>query len=214
MNVYPVGLNLTDKRVLVVGGGAVALRKVRGLVRAEARVDVVTPAVSPGLKRLASAGKIRIRRSAFRPGQVKQAHALVFSCANDPAVNREVAAAARRMRIWTNVADDAGAGVHLPAVSRRGPLTVALFSGGRAPAFVRQLRRQIDAVIGPQAVRRLRTVEEMRSILKRAVSGPRARRAVLRRLVTSPDLDRISRAAAGRRRGLLRRFAGLQETSR
>lgn len=208
MKIYPVGLNLEDRLVLVVGGGAVALRKSRGLVAAGARVEVVSPAIDPALARLASSGKINIRRARFQAGCVTTAHALVFSCTDDPAVNRAVAAAARRRRVRINVADDARAGdFHLPAVSRRGPLTVALFSGGRAPAYVRHLRRQIDAVIGTKVIQRLRAVEEMRGMLKRMPTRPNNRRAALRRFVNSAALDRISRAPTARRRVMLRRFA-------
>lgn len=215
MKIYPVGVNVLNKPVLVVGGGSVALRKVRGLVSAGARVEVVSPEIHAGIKRLAKSGKVRIRRSRFLASHIKSAHVLVFSCTDDPAVNRSVASASRRRRIWANVADDPRAGdFHLPAVSRRGPLTVALFSGGRAPAYVRQLRRRIDAVIGPAEVRRLRAVEEMRELLRRIVPSQPSRRAMLRRLVNSRMLDRISRANPPRRRALLRRFASQPGTPR
>ena len=138
---YPVILDLRDADVLVVGGGAVAARKVAGLVAAGARVTVVAPDVRPEI----DAAGIELRR--FDDGDVA-GRRLVITCTDDPAVNAAVAAACQAANVWVNSADDPeNCTFALPAVARAGRVVVAVSSGGASPALAQHVRDRIVAEI-------------------------------------------------------------------
>ena len=127
---YPVFLDLTGVPVLVVGGGAIALRKATGLVDAGAVVTVVAPVVVPELAHLVA--QVHVRR--YADGEAAS-YQLVITATDDAAVNARVAADARGAQVWANSADDPqNCSFILPAVARRGLVTVAVSTGGASPA--------------------------------------------------------------------------------
>jgi len=134
---YPLTLDLAGRRAVVVGGGRVALRRVRGLLEAGADVVVVAPSVLPELAAL----PVTVLRRRYRPGDLAAAW-LAHAATDDPAVNARVAADADAARIWCVRADAAtGSGAWTPAVTRHGAVTVAVTSGD--PARSRRLRAAI-----------------------------------------------------------------------
>ena len=124
---YPLHLDLAGRRVLVVGAGTVAERRVRGLVDAGADVVVVAPAATPRLRTMAEAGVIAWRERGFDYSDVVGAW-LVHAATDDPAVNERVEAEAERRRVWTVRADTAGA-ARTPSVATSGAITVSVTSG-------------------------------------------------------------------------------------
>jgi uroporphyrin-III C-methyltransferase len=128
--VYPVGLRLLDRRVVVVGGGQVAHRRVAGLLEARARVTVVSPEVTPALEALVTPGTLTWVRRRYEPGDLDGAWYAV-AATDDPAVNAAVAEEADRARIFCARADDRSASsVWTPAVGRHGDLVVGVHGGG------------------------------------------------------------------------------------
>ena len=140
---YPVFFDLTDVPVLVVGGGVVALRKAVGLAAAGAMVTVVAPQLSDGFDAVSS----RIERRDYVTSDIA-GHRLVMTATDDPAVNAAVAADATAAGIWVNSADDpANCSFILPAVARRGTVTVAVSTGGASPALATRLRDDIASTV-------------------------------------------------------------------
>ena len=128
--VYPVGLRLLGRRVVVVGGGQVAHRRVAGLLEARARVTVVSPDVTPALEALVEPGSLSWVRRRYQPGDLDGAWYAV-AATDDPAVNAAVAAEAEAARIFCARADDRSASsVWTPAVGRQGDLVVGVHGGG------------------------------------------------------------------------------------
>jgi uroporphyrin-III C-methyltransferase len=128
--VYPVGLRLHDRRVVVVGGGQVAHRRVAGLLEARARVTVVAPEVTPALEALVEPGSLTWVRRRYEPGDLEGAWYAV-AATDDPAVNAAVVQEADRSRIFCARADDRWASsVWTPAVGRHGELVVGIHGGG------------------------------------------------------------------------------------
>ena len=128
--VYPVGLRLLDRRVVVVGGGQVAHRRVAGLLEARARVTVVSPEVTPALEALVAPGSMTWVRRRYETGDLDGAWYAV-AATDDPAVNAAVAEEADRGRIFCARADDRSASsVWTPAVGRHGDLVVGVHGGG------------------------------------------------------------------------------------
>ena len=144
---YPVVLDLTGRPCLVVGGGAIALRKVSALVEAGARVTVVSPSLTPALLRLATEAPLRWRPREYAAGDAA-GFVLVMVATDDRAVNAAVAAECRERGIWVNCADyPARCDFILPSVLRRGAVTVAVSTGGQSPTLARLLREDLDALL-------------------------------------------------------------------
>jgi uroporphyrin-III C-methyltransferase/precorrin-2 dehydrogenase/sirohydrochlorin ferrochelatase len=128
--VYPVGLRLLGKHVVVVGGGQVAHRRVAGLLEARAVVTVVSPEVTPALEALVGPGQVTWLRRRYQPGDLDGAWYAV-AATDDPAVNAAVAAEAEADRIFCARADDRSASsVWTPAVGRQGDLVIGVHGGG------------------------------------------------------------------------------------
>jgi uroporphyrin-III C-methyltransferase/precorrin-2 dehydrogenase/sirohydrochlorin ferrochelatase len=143
-------LSLRGKRVLVVGGGEVALRKTQGVLAEGAIPKVIAPEVVPGIEELERSGAIELRRRCYRPGDAA-GFALVFAATDDPGVNARVFGEAQHAGIWVNVADEpALCSFHLPARVQRGAMQLAVASDGGAPFVVRRLRQALEARLGPE----------------------------------------------------------------
>jgi uroporphyrin-III C-methyltransferase/precorrin-2 dehydrogenase/sirohydrochlorin ferrochelatase len=152
---YPVTLEVKDRRCLVVGGGGVALRKVQGLIEEGARVTVIAPEVVVPLAEMAECGEIVLKRRSYG-GEADRSWALIFAATDDREINARVFRDAEEAGVWCNVADDSElCSFHLPARVRRGPLQIAIGSAGEAPFVVRRLRqlleRRFDTVWGEWA---------------------------------------------------------------
>ena len=143
---YPVLLNVAGRRCLVVGGGTVAARKVDGLRAAGAEVTVVAPDVAEAIQ---TAG-VQVERRSYRAGEAGD-YRLVIAATDDPELNGRVYADAEASGVWVNSADDPeNCSFTLPAILRRGPITVSVSTGGHSPALAVWLRRHVDEEMGPE----------------------------------------------------------------
>ena len=173
----PVTLNLQGRSCLVVGGGEVALRKIRSLLTEGAEVTVVAPETSPAVEDLARSGRIRLERRPYREGEAS-AYALVFAATSRREVNRRVFEDGDRARIWANVADDPElCSFHLAARVRRGPLDLAVGSGGRAPFAARRLRELLDRRLGEEWIAWGEAAARYRSAVRQCPLSPAEREA-------------------------------------
>jgi uroporphyrin-III C-methyltransferase/precorrin-2 dehydrogenase/sirohydrochlorin ferrochelatase len=138
----PLFLKLEGRRVVVVGGGGMAALRVRQLAEVGARVAVVAPEIRPGLAQLAA----EVHRRPFAPDDLDGAWLAVAAATRD--VNREVARAAEARRVFLNAVDDpTQASAYTAGVVRRGAVTVAVSTGGVAPALAGLLREALDALL-------------------------------------------------------------------
>jgi siroheme synthase-like protein len=184
---YPVFLDLTGVRVLVVGGGTVAARKIDGLVAAGAEVTVVATTAVAAVRR----GEVRLHLRGFHPDDLATAQ-LVVVATDDPAVNAAVAADCRAAGVWVNAADDpANCTFILPAITRRDPLTVAVSSGGATPAVAQYVRDRIAAeVLTPELAVVAAEMAEERAVMRargESSEGHEWRQAILERMNQFPD---------------------------
>jgi uroporphyrin-III C-methyltransferase/precorrin-2 dehydrogenase/sirohydrochlorin ferrochelatase len=153
VNLYPLALRLDGRTVLVVGGGTVATRRVPALLDAGADVLVVSPSLTPALRALADAGRVRWVARRFEPSDVDGVW-LVQVAVDDPAAASAVSDAAESRRVFCVRADDRHAATAwTPAVTRHGPVTVAVLGGGdpRLSMAIRDRIRALLAVVGPVA---------------------------------------------------------------
>ncbi|TYO99313.1 precorrin-2 dehydrogenase [Geothermobacter ehrlichii] len=205
MSLYPVMLDLRDRLCLVVGGGRVGCRKIRGLLAAGARVRLVSPACSERLTHPA----FEWRQRPYRRGDLAGAR-LVFAATDDPAVNRAVADEARKMGVPVNVATGGHDGdLLLPAVRRRGAIVLAVSTGGGSPALSAVVADRLFQQLGPEWERVLEIASRLR---RRSLTSPKSaeyNQSILRQLL---DDGLAGLLRSGRREAvdeLLRRHCGV-----
>jgi uroporphyrin-III C-methyltransferase/precorrin-2 dehydrogenase/sirohydrochlorin ferrochelatase len=171
MDYLPVFLRLRAESALVVGGGAVAARKLDWLLRAGASVTVVAPHLVAGLEQRVAAGEFRHCAETFAPHQLAGA-ALVVAATNDAEVNAAISRAARERRVPVNVVDAPELSSFIfPAIVDRSPLVVAVSSGGAAPVLARSVRAQIEALLPARLGMLARFIGERRQVVKRSLAG-------------------------------------------
>ena len=143
---YPVNLVLAGRPCLVVGGGRVALTKVRGLADAGARVRVVAPEVVPEVAAVADVVELR----PYRPGEAA-GYRFVIAATGDPQVNQQVYDDGEAAGVWVNSADDPQrCSAILPARVRQGRLTLTVSTGGHSPAVAAWVRERLAREYGPE----------------------------------------------------------------
>jgi precorrin-2 dehydrogenase len=148
MGYYPVFLELSGRRVLVVGGGAVAAQKLRNLHPSGPEIVVVAPALGEEMQQYHGEGQFRWLDREYVSGDVA-GYDLVMVATDDGAVNALVSAEARDRKIWVNAADDIpNCDFILPAMVRRGSLVLAASTGGGSPALARRVRETLEAAFG------------------------------------------------------------------
>jgi siroheme synthase-like protein len=148
---WPVNLLVTGRRVVVVGAGRIAARKIAPLVELGAVVVVVAPKVGESVRALAAAGSLaELHERPFAADDLDGAW-LAITATDDPTVNRAVHEAAEARRVWCNSADDpANCSFTLMSLVRRGDVVVAIGTGGRSPALAAELKRRLAAELGPE----------------------------------------------------------------
>ncbi|MBO9330343.1 sirohydrochlorin ferrochelatase [Achromobacter sp. HZ01] len=146
MKLFPIFADLKDRRVVVVGGGAVAERKTLALLEASADVVVGAPELTPALAALAAEGRIRHLAGRFDPAWLDDAW-LTVAATDDREANAAVSQAAGERRLFCNVVDDPElSSFQVPSIVDRSPLIVAISSSGVAPVLARRLRERIESL--------------------------------------------------------------------
>ena len=144
MPLFPIFANLSDRDILVVGGGDVAQRKVEALLKAGARVQIHARELNPVLTSWLAQGRLQRLQGEFDAAWIDHVW-LVVTATDDPDFNSELAREASRRKRLINVVDDAELSTfHVPAIVNRDPLQIAISSGGSAPMLARRLRERIE----------------------------------------------------------------------
>ncbi len=161
---YPVLLELTGRRTVVIGDVAVEAGKVEGLLAAGAEVTVVAKGPEAALDRLEADPKVTVHRRGYRgPSDVSGA-VLCVAHAAEPGVRNAIAADARAAGVLVNVMDDVpNCDFAAPAIVRRGDLIVAIGTGGRAPALASRLRAELGERFGPDWTELVEVVGRVRA---------------------------------------------------
>lgn len=189
MGLYPINLQLTGKRCLVIGGGQVAERKVKRLLQAEAQVVVLSPSLTAGLLELAAAGRINHRCVGYEPGCVS-GYFLVICATDNQSVNSQAAQEAADNGALVNVIDDESASSFtVPASVERGEILFTVSTGGKSPALARELRADLAKMYGVEFADYLQLVEAVRNELKEKVADSRSRARFWRQAVNERTIE-------------------------
>ena len=191
MDHLPVFLQLQHSPCLVVGGGVVAERKVRLLLRAGAAVTVVARDLTEDLARLRDAGGILHHAGAFT-GRLLSGMRVVIAATADDVVNRQVSSAAEKAGILCNVVDDRAASSFIvPAIVDRSPVVVAIGTGGNAPVLAQHLKSRIEAWL-PARIDALATqAGRWRGLVKKRFATLRERRRFWQRFFNGPIAEHL-----------------------
>ncbi|MCR4429568.1 MAG: bifunctional precorrin-2 dehydrogenase/sirohydrochlorin ferrochelatase [Tepidanaerobacteraceae bacterium] len=166
MACYPIMLNIEGKKCLVVGGGSVAARKVRGLLECGAHVAVIAPSINEEIRKLRENGRISIVERNYMKGDV-DGYFLAVAASGDRNVNKRVALEASERNILVNVADDmALSSFTAPSVVRRGDLAVAISTGGRSPLLAKVLKNKLERILTEEYEELLNRLWEVRQRVK------------------------------------------------
>ena len=177
MSAFPMFVELSQKRCLVVGGGEVACRKARVLTDCGGLVTVVAPEIREELEKNP---RVSLRKRPFEKSDLEEDWFLVIAASDDPSVNREVMEGCRKMRIPVNRADEqTEEGFFFPALLQRGELTVGISTSGASPAAAGYLRRLIEAVLPEQCGEMLRSLKKFRDRVQRTLPKKLHRQALL-----------------------------------
>ncbi len=186
MDYLPLFAKLTNRPVLLVGGGDIALRKARLLIDAGARLTVVAPSLHEELAEL-------LVDHHYIPSRFQSSYVanqmLVIAATDNEDVNAEVAQAADAAQIWVNVVDDPDRSSFIfPSIIDRSPIMVAVSSGGKAPVLVRLLRERLEALL-PKHLGALGTLSgEWRNKIKEKLGDIASRRRFWEKAFASPQL--------------------------
>ncbi len=151
MQYLPIFTKLDNKPVVIIGGGEVAVRKARALLKANARLTLVAPSFDKAVYALQESFDITLIQATFDASQLHGAM-LVIAATDDETVNQQVFNAADEMNIFVNVVDDQPkCSFIFPSIIDRNPITIAISSAGTAPVLARRLREKLETLV-PQHI--------------------------------------------------------------
>jgi precorrin-2 dehydrogenase/sirohydrochlorin ferrochelatase len=205
---HPVYLDLRGRRCVVVGGGDVAQDKIESLLDVEARVIVVSPALTAALSALAETHEIIHHPRSYRTGDLADA-VLAYVAVDDEAEQEAVATDAAAAGVLVNVVDIPRLCTFIaPAVVRRESVVIAISTAGASPALARRLRAELEAHVGPEYGVAATILARLRPLVRAAEPDPQARARTFARLVDGPLLDALRAGDTAGVDAILRAAAG------
>jgi siroheme synthase-like protein len=193
MSHYPVYLDLRNRPCFVIGGCGMAEEKVRGLLESKARVTVISTDLNEGLNRMAAEGRIDWISRRFRRGDLRAAY-LVIVVGQPPAVTDAVWEETRGRNILVNTLDDVPhCDFIAPSIVRRGDLTVAISTGGKAPVMAVRLRQRLERELGEEHAKFLELAGKVRKPLAQLWPDFATRKELWYRLIDSDVIHLLRR---------------------
>ncbi|MEA2292394.1 MAG: precorrin-2 dehydrogenase, partial [Solirubrobacteraceae bacterium] len=193
---YIACLKLSGRKCVVVGGGAIGLEKVEGLLACAGRVVLIAPDAIPELQDLAAEGSIEWERRDYAPADLEGTF-IVIAATDDTDVNIRVYEDAERRAMLVNVVDVPPlCNFILPAIVRTGPLAIAISTAGASPALAKRIKREISAAYGPEHARLAELLNDARGWAKGNLPTYQDRKAFFEGIVNG-DPDPIALLRAG-----------------
>lgn len=191
MKLFPMTVDLRERRVLVIGAGTVAQRKIERLLGTGAHIHVAAPRFSPQIIELSRQGMLTLSESRYTPHLLDDAW-LVIAATNDSKLHRVIARDATQRRVFVNVVDEPSlCSFQSPSVVERGPLTIAISSSGHAPVIARRLRERIETLFDPSLGALVSLAARYRRIIRTLRPDLRQRRQFYDWLLNGPVTDHL-----------------------
>ena len=191
---YPIMLRLEGKKVVVIGGGRVAERKVSGLLGTGSLITVISPQATDELKGLASSGLIEWHEKSFSKVDIEGAF-LIFAATNDNVLNQSIKMAASNQQLVTIADDPEGSDFHVPSQIQRGRLSIAVSTGGASPTLARKIREQLEHQFDEHFEEYLEFLFTARQRILKEVKDPSRKGKILKAIVNEEFLKSPNREA-------------------
>lgn len=207
---YPVYLEMRGQPCVVIGGGKIAEGKVEGLLATQANVTVISPELTARLHELVETNQITHLARAYQHGDL--AGAFLVICATDKTeINHQVWQEASANWQLVNVVDDTErCNFIAPSILRKGDLTIAISTSGKAPALAVRLKERLQRELGPEYERFLELAGELREPLARHILDFETRKAVWYELVDSEILDVLARGNESAAKEIISQIVGFE----
>lgn len=148
MSYFPLFIDLADRKILVIGGGNVAERKVETLLRFNAHITLIAPSLNQEINKLAQDHQITVINREVQFEDLNKGYDLCFITTDNEKLNHDLASYARSLNILVNTADDPKyCDFYFPAIVKRGDLVVGVGSNGKAPAVSREVRKRVSELL-------------------------------------------------------------------
>ncbi|MBR4152489.1 MAG: bifunctional precorrin-2 dehydrogenase/sirohydrochlorin ferrochelatase [Selenomonadaceae bacterium] len=183
MKLYPLNLDIENKSCVVIGGGAVALRKIRGLLSAGAIVKVIAPEICAGVEELFKRGEISLVREKFSEELIGD-EIILIAATDNPEVNRQASRVAMDKKILVNIVDKEGGNFKVPSQIRRGELLLTISTGATSPAFSKFVREMLETELDENFGAGLKIISEYRREVKRLLPNHKARKIFWEKFLT------------------------------
>lgn len=191
---YPALLDLKNKNCVVIGGGAVAERKVAGLLESGAAINVISPVLTEKLRGLVEQKKISHLARDYETGDLKTSY-MTFGATGDIKVNEQIYEEAINSGVLVNIVDQPEkCSFYVPSMIKRGSLTIAISTDGKSPALAKHLREELEEQIGPEYGQYLEMLSEFRqSAREKYTNSPAKIDKAFQNVFESEALKLISR---------------------
>jgi len=188
---YPILLQMEHLRCIVIGGGRIAERKIRGLLEAGAKVHVVSSDYSPQIDQWIAEGRITDRNRTYQPGDLKGAQ-IVFAATDSKEVNERVSIDAHALGILVNVASSSRSSSFVNASTmRRGKLIISVSTSGASPEVAKRIVSEIDAQYGEAYEIYLDILADLRHMIQRSIPDAGVRIKLMKQMLEMNWLEQI-----------------------
>lgn len=190
---YPVFLDIRDKKIIVVGGGEVALRKTEAILECGGKVTLISPVLNDNLTDLNRRRKIRVTKREYRKGDIDKSY-LVIAATDNNELNVEISKEAKKKNIPVNVVDlPQNCDFIIPSTIRRGNLVIAISTEGTSPALARKIRQELEETFGDHYAEFLKEMKKIRGQIINKISDIKKRKEIFEKLVNSDIIDLLKR---------------------
>lgn len=188
-NLYPVYVDLQDRKCLIIGGGKVAERKIEQLLDYDCSIKVVSLRTEEKIKHWADLGLIQLYQREFQALDLEHVF-MAFVATDDNQVNASLSKICRERGILVNAVDDPPhCDFYVPSILKRNSLVLAISTGGKSPAFARRLRQELEELITPAYGEFTDILGEQRELIKERIEDIEVRKRIFEELVYSDILD-------------------------
>ena len=192
MSFYPVYVQLEGKKVVVVGGGNVAHRKVLALLECGAVIHLAGRALTPELQKMVEKKEIHFLGREFKDEHLNNAF-MIIAATDDKDLNHQISTCAREKGVWVNAVDQPPhCDFIVPSILKRGDLLIAISTSGKSPALARRIRKGLEAQFGQEYEAFLSMMGRLRKEVLSLGLPQKENSRIFQKIVDSDLLENIS----------------------
>jgi siroheme synthase-like protein len=190
MEYYPLFLDIKARPILIIGGGNIALEKIQNLLKAGAAITVISPEISTSIRRFNR--RLTLIERPFEMSDISEKYLLIFAATGESTLNAAVSKECLGRRILCNTVDEpAFCHYIIPAILRRGAITVAVSTSGVSPFMAREIKDRLKQIVGPEYTVLSRILKKYRASIKARFNSFQERLAFWRGFFDSNPIQMI-----------------------